>query len=582
DPLTGWPLLGVLRGEAGAPPLVRPEVVQPALWAVMVSLAGLWEDFGVVPAAVAGHSQGEIAAACVAGILTVPDAARIVAVRSKALAALAGTGAMAALPLPAGQAGELLAADGGAVTLAAVNGPRSVVISGPAAAVERVAAGVEGARIIDVDYASHSPSVEPIRDELLAALAGIEPAAGNVPFYSAVTGQIMDSRECDAAYWYRNLRQPVRFEQVTRALLADGHRVFIESSPHPVLTYPVEDTTTTTGTGAGAEARAEAAAAVTGTLRRDDGGPDRMLTAVATAWSHGASVNWRPAFPGARTTDLPTYPFQRKRYWLMPRVPAGQVGSTGHPVLPQATRLAGDKGAVLTGRISVGSHPWLADHVVAGTVLLPGTAFAEMAIRAGDEVNCDRVEELTLETPLPLSGEAAVVIQAEIGEADADGRRPVAIYSRPHEEPHEDDTQPWTRHASGVLTVGRPVPSALTPWPPTSAEAIDLAGLNERLAGGGYEFGPAFCGLRAAWRSGDEIFAEVALPADMDSDAAQFGLHPALLDNALRPVAVGGVLPELDGVACLPFEWRGISLYATGATALRVRLRAVSASGVEV
>ena len=385
DPLTGWPLLGVLNGEPGAPRLERVEVVQPALWAVMVALAGLWEDFGVAPSAVAGHSQGEVAAAVTAGVLSLADGARVVAARSRVLAALAGTGAMASLPVPAAEAAELAAGCGGRVSIAAVNGPRSVVVSGDRGEVRDLAARVAGARLVEVDYASHSPAVERVEQELLAALDGIEPGAGRVPFYSAVTGQVMDGRDCGPAYWYANLRQPVMFEQVTRALLTTGHGLFIEASPHPVLTYPLEDTIATfagtagpgTGGAAGAAAAtgaasgdgagagggatalagdAAAAAVVTGTLRRGDGGPARMLTALATAWACGAPVDWAPAFPGARTTTLPTYPFQHQRYWLMPG-PAQRAG--GHPLVPQAARLAEGQGAVLH-RAVVGWGPAVA------------------------------------------------------------------------------------------------------------------------------------------------------------------------------------------------------------------------------
>ncbi len=299
-------------------------MVQPALWAVMVALAGLWEDFGVTPAAVAGHSQGEVAAACAAGVLTVADGARVVVARSRVLGALAGTGAMASLPLAPDQARELLAADGGAdMVLAAVNGPRSVVVSGPVQAVRDLAARVDGARLVEVDYASHSPAVEAVREELLAALEGITPSAGRVPFYSSVTGQQAAGESLDAAYWYRNLREPVAFGEVTRALLADGHGLFVEASPHPVLTYPLEGTITSTSTADDGPAPADgpvasAPAAVTGTLRRGDGGPARMLAALAAAWAHGAPVDWRPAYPGGHAVDLPTYAFQHTRYWPGP------------------------------------------------------------------------------------------------------------------------------------------------------------------------------------------------------------------------------------------------------------------------
>ena len=298
---------------------------------------------------------------------------------------------MASLPLSAGQAARQARRYGAAVTLAAINGPRSVVISGPPDAVRRITGQVDGARLIEVDYPSHSAAVEAVREDLLAALEQIRPAAGRVPFYSAVTGQVTDGRDCTAAYWYRNLREPVAFEQVTRALLAAGHGMFIEASPHPVLTYPVEDTITAAG----------AAAAVTGTLRRDDGGPDRMLTAVATAWAHGTSVAWRPAFPAARAVDLPTYAFQRKRYWASPqpsdrsadrrvflldwnrlpvdRDPAASLsqatvveefGSTSAAYLPEAARTAAGRALRLL-------KEWLAtDHAGARLVFVTNGAVA--------------------------------------------------------------------------------------------------------------------------------------------------------------------------------------------------------------
>jgi acyl transferase domain-containing protein len=344
---------------------------------------------------------------------------------------------MASLPLSPGQAADLVAGSGGRVCVAAVNGPRSVVVSGPAAEVRELAARVEGARLVEVDYPSHSAGVEAVAAELAAGLAGIEPSAGRVPFYSAVTGQRVPGESLDAGYWYRNLREPVVFEEVTRALLADGHGMFIEASPHPVLTYPVEDTITSAG----------AAAAVTGTLRRDDGGPARMLTAIATAWAHGTPVNWAPVFPGARTTDLPTYAFQRRRFWLNARPQAdlrsAGLRSAGHPLLAAAVEVAEDDGLLLTGTLSAAVHPWLADHAVQGTVLLPGTALLEFAAQAADRLGYDRVDELTLEEPLPLPAGAAVEVQVTAGAPDESGIRGVAIHSRAGEG------QPWTRHAKG-------------------------------------------------------------------------------------------------------------------------------------
>ncbi|MBO0822082.1 MAG: acyltransferase domain-containing protein, partial [Nocardiopsaceae bacterium] len=378
DPLTGWPLLGVINRQAGAPPLERVDVVQPALWAVMVSLAAAWEDFGVTPAAVAGHSQGEIAAACVAGILTLPDAAAVVAIRSKALAALAGTGAMASLRLPAERAARLVADRGGRLAVAAVNSPDSVVVSGPPEAVDELVGWCERegiqARPLSVDYASHGEQVEPVRDELLAALDGIEPAAGRVPFYSAVTGRLMDGRECGTAYWYRNLREPVRFEEVTRALLADGYEVFIESSPHPVLAAAIEETVASQAAPGSADAVGPAdalgpVASAVGSLRRDQGGLERLVRSAAEAFTAGVPVAWERigGLRGGQRVDLPTYAFQRRRFWLASGGgPGGAAGAAGpgHPLLGVVVEVADEGGVLLTGGLSVAGHPWLADHVV--------------------------------------------------------------------------------------------------------------------------------------------------------------------------------------------------------------------------
>ncbi|WP_345025944.1 acyltransferase domain-containing protein, partial [Streptomyces sedi] len=245
-PHVDWDLLAVLREEPGAPGLDRVDVVQPVLFAVMVSLARLWREYGVEPAAVVGHSQGEIAAAYVAGALSLEDAAKVVALRSRALTALAGTGGMASIALSAEQVRDRLRPWAGRIDVAAMNGPASTVVSGDAEALDELLSACEAdgvrARRIPVDYASHAPQVEAIREELLDMLAGITPVSARVPFHSTVSGEVVDTAGLDASYWFRNLRQPVRFEEVTRALLEQGHRVFVEASPHPVLAVGVQET----------------------------------------------------------------------------------------------------------------------------------------------------------------------------------------------------------------------------------------------------------------------------------------------------------------------------------------------------
>ncbi|WSG17824.1 acyltransferase domain-containing protein [Nonomuraea sp. NBC_01738] len=315
-PHTGWALADVLGDERA---LERVDVVQPALWAVMVSLARLWRSHGITPAAVIGHSQGEIAAACVAGALSVEDAARVVALRSKALTALAGSGAMASVAVPAAELDLSPWAE--ALSVAAVNGPLSTVVSGePGAMAEFLArCEQEGARVkrVPVDYASHCAQVEAIEDDLLTALAGITPRRSGIPVISTVTGDILDTSTMDAAYWYANLRRPVAYREAVKAALDAGPRVFVEVSPHPVLAVGTQETVEAAG----------ADAVVLGTLRRGDGGARRFLTAVAEAHVHGATADWTATAPGGRHIDLPTYAFQRRRFWP----DATATAATGRP-----------------------------------------------------------------------------------------------------------------------------------------------------------------------------------------------------------------------------------------------------------
>ncbi len=556
--------------------LARVDVVQPVLWAVMVSLAEVWRSFGVVPDAVVGHSQGEVAAACVAGGLSLDDGARVVALRSRAVGVLAGRGGMASVPLPVDVVRERIAP--GRLSVAAVNGPSSTVVSGDADAIagllEELAGEGVRARRVEVDYASHSSHVGEIREQLLSDLAGITPRSGAVPFLSTVTGGWLDTKNLDAEYWYQNLRRTVEFGSATETLLTDGFRFFVEAGPHPVLGVAVGESVEASGVDA----------AVLGTLRRGEGGQEQVLRAVGRAWERGLGVDWSGAFPGARRVELPTYAFQRSRYWPEPAlITAADVGSAGldpagHPVLGAATELADTGELLLIGRLSLRTHPWLADHAVAGTVLLPGAAFAELAVRAADEAGCHTVEELTLQSPLLIPADTAVRLQVRVGAADAHGSRSLDLFSC-----REDATTPhWTAHATGVLTADattrKPPPAPDDPgsWPPPGAVPIPVDDLYERFQASGYGYGPAFRGLTGAWRRGDEIFTEVRLPEDQHRSAAAFGVHPALLDAALQGLFLrdrpeSGPGPDRPS-AGLPFSWSGVTLYASEATALRVRL----------
>ncbi|MEU9835626.1 beta-ketoacyl synthase N-terminal-like domain-containing protein, partial [Streptosporangium sp. NPDC048047] len=366
-PFTGLDLLDVLRERPGAPGLDRVDVVQPALWAVMVGLAEVWRSHGVEPDVVIGHSQGEIAAAVVAGALTLDDAARVVALRSRAIAGIEGSGGMMSVAAGLDAVERAIADLSAPVTVAAVNGPRSVVVSGPREALTALAGRLTdvSTKIIPVTYASHSPEVERVREEVLRDLAPIRPQSGATVFVSTLTGEPMDTAGLDAGYWYRSLRSPVRFAEAVRAALGGRHcGLFVECSPHPVLVTAVEET---------AEAAGREAVAV-GTLRRGEGGRDRLLRSLAQAYAWGAPVDWSGPCGEARLVDLPSYPFQRRPHTSVPaaRRPAALTPSAGEAVPEQAV----PEQAVPEQAGPVRSRGELRDLVLSATARLLGYAGA--------------------------------------------------------------------------------------------------------------------------------------------------------------------------------------------------------------
>jgi acyl transferase domain-containing protein/acyl carrier protein len=580
-----WSLEDVLRGAAGAPQLERVDVVQPALFAVMVSLAALWRSFGVEPTAVVGHSQGEIAAAHVAGALSLADAARVVCLRSRAVAdLLAGHGGMGSVAITPETAEARLEGYGERLSLAAVNGPSSVVVSGELEALEAFLAACEAdgawARRIQVDYPSHSARVEQLRERIERDLAGLRPARGRVPLYSTVTGEAIDTATLDASYWYRNLRQRVRFNDVVTTLIEEGAGAFVEVSPNPGLTVSI-------ASAAEAAGAADRVAAIA-TLRRGEGGLERFLGALAEAHVHGVGVDWSPLFDetGACRVELPTYAFQRRRYWLDATVGAGNLASAGlaafdHPLLSARQLLAGSEEWLLTGRVARATHAWIGDHVVLDTVVVPGTAWLEAALAAGELVGCPVVEEITFEAPLVLAEREAAQLQLRVEAPDEVGSRRFSIYSRSDGAAANDDDAEWTRHGSGVLAAEADAASseaverlAAESWPPVGAEEVDVDRIYERLTDLGFAYGPWFTGVRAAWRRGGELFAEVALDDEHADVAARHALHPALFDASLHGAIE--LLDDDDGPGGrMLFHFEGVRLYAAGVTALRVRIALV-------
>jgi acyl transferase domain-containing protein/D-arabinose 1-dehydrogenase-like Zn-dependent alcohol dehydrogenase/acyl carrier protein len=579
DPYLSRPLREVMWGD-DQEALNQTGFAQPALFAVEVALFRLAESFGIRPQYLAGHSIGEVAAAHVAGVFSLADACRLVAARANLMQALPGNvsasrsdsveggggggrrvGAMVALR--ASEA-EVLPHLTDRVSIAAVNGPSSVVISGDSDAVTEIAARFTKATALAVSHAFHSPLMDPMLDDFRQVVAGLTLHEPTIPM---VTSGVVTSPE----YWVNHVREAVRFADGVTALTEHGVSAFLELGPDGVLS------------GMAAES-VPASAVLVPLLRKDQ--PEEVASVSALARLHvsGVRVDWRAWFAGmgARLVDLPTYAFDRQRFWptaTLSMRPGDVSGlglvSPGHPLLGASVAMAGSDELVLTGRLSSATHPWLADHVVGGVVLFPGTGFLELAFRAGDLLGCERVERLTLMVPLVLPDRDAVSVQVRVGAPDESGRRSVNVYS----QPADTMSREWTLHAGGTV-ISAPDPAVGlgdAQWPPAGAEAVDLEGYYPQLAEqGGLVYGPVFQGLNGAWRRDGEIFAEVALPEQVE-DAATYGVHPALMDSALH--AIGLVDDAGQG---LPFEWTGASLHATGASMLRVRLTRTGADSVSV
>ncbi|MEV5831800.1 type I polyketide synthase, partial [Spirillospora sp. NPDC052242] len=559
DPHLDRPITEVMF-EPDSTDLDRTVHTQAALFAFQTALHRLLASWGVTPDLLIGHSIGELTAAHLAGVLTLPDAARLVTARGRLMQAARSDGAMVAVQATER---EVLPRLDERVAVAAVNAPNSVVVSGDREAVAEIAArfAADGrkTRPLRVSHAFHSPHMDDVLDrfeEIAASLAYAPPA---VPIVSNVTGEPATAdRLRSPRYWARHIRETVRFADGVRALHAAGAVRIIEIGPDAVLTPGARETLREAGREA----------AVIPARRRGRPEVPALVAAVAEAHVHGVPVAWESLLPGRRT-ELPTYAFQRRRYWIDAPAGAGDVsgaglGTSDHPLLGAVVELADGDGLLLTGRLSARAQPWLAEHSVAGTTVLPGTAFVELALHAGEHTGTHRLRDLTLEAPLVLPEGGSVQVQIALDAPDGSGRRGITVHSR-------HDEEPWIRHATGTLEESRREPAEKLigepAWPPPDdAVPIDVDGLHDGLGDLGLGYGPAFSGLRAAWRAGDEVFAEAELPDDVG--ATGYGLHPALLDAALHAVA------EAAGPLRVPFSWSGVDLHLPGATAVRVRFRA--------
>jgi FkbH-like protein len=546
-PYTGWSVASVLRGEDGAPDLRRVDVVQPVLFAVMVSLAAVWRSFGVEPDAVVGHSQGEVAAACVAGALSLEDAAKVVALRGRALSVLGGSGAMAVVELPHADVERRLAQSDGGVSVAAINSARTTVLAGDVGGLEALLAGLERENVfvrrIQVDYAAHSAAVEPLRGRLPMDLAGIAWRPPSVPWYSTVLGEPVDAQRLGADYWYRNLREPVRFARAAERMCVDGFRFFVELSPHPSLLISLETIAEDTGQ----------TAVVVGSLRRDAHGRESLMRSLADLHVAGRDLPCDRLAAKAPPVELPTYAFEEQRHWIEPNAGGGATvpAGGGHPLLGTELQSAGDGRWIFRRTWSARTTAWLREHRVFGQVVMSGTAVMELCQAALDVASPDRatdVNDLLLVAPIVLPETDALEVQVEVAGAD------VSVYSRPRGA----DPSAWTLHATAVAAVAVALPADPPPPWPDPATPVWTDATYARLDEAGLSYGPTFQGVQAAVSTGaGQILARLSLPAPARDTAAPGRAHPALLDAALQVAATldtpGRVLvPVAAGRCSLP------------------------------
>ncbi|NVB36497.1 SDR family NAD(P)-dependent oxidoreductase [Pseudenhygromyxa sp. WMMC2535] len=574
------PLFELMFAEPDTPEaelLDQTKYTQPALFALEVALYRMWEAWGVVPDLLIGHSIGELAAAHVAGVLSIEHACTLVAARGRLMQALPEGGAMVSLQASEEEVRPMLDAR---VGIAGLNGPMSTVISGDEQAVLDIMSHFEELERnvvrLSVSHAFHSPRMEPMLDEFRKIAATLEFNRPSIPIVSNVTGERSVGDElCSPEYWARHIRQAVRFVDGVRVLEAEGVTTFLELGPHAVLSGMVPPSLSDD---------ALPRAVVLPSLHKRKPEVETLTAALCGLHVHGYEINWEGFFTpfGPRRINLPTYAFQRQRYWVeRGEGRAADVASAGlddaeHPLLGAKVQLADSDAVLFTSRLSLADQPTLAGHVVFDATIVPATAFLELALVATLRVGLDRVEELTIERPLALPSKGGVLLQLSVGTPDESGSRALTIFARA-----EREGASWQRHASGRIGQGpRSADFDLHAWPPPGAEAIELgadaAAAYETLEEAGFSYTGDFRGLQRAWRHGTELLAELRLPDEASRAAGRYAIHPGLLDAALHPLVLEHLEPE---AVPLPVSWSNVELYATGSTTLRVRFTPTGAEG---
>ncbi|QDE84178.1 type I polyketide synthase [Myxococcus xanthus] len=568
---TDWSLRELLTNPGQQPRWNDIDVIQPTLFALQISLAAVWRSLGLEPHAVVGHSMGEVAAAHVAGALSLDDAARIICERSKLLRRVSGKGAMAVVDLSREQAEAEIRGAEDRIAIAVSNGPKATVLSGDPAALKEVLERLEKREVfcrwVKVDVASHSPQMDPLRQDLLERMAGIRPTGSTVPLYSTVTGAPIDGRELSAAYWVRNLRQPVLFADAVQRLIQDGNVLFIELSPHPIL-VPFVDAMLREGDASGR------GLVVPSLLREQEEWPS-LLASLGALATRVDRVDWLRLHPDKRRrVALPTYPWQRERHWLElgpTRAARGRfVRSGGHPLLGTSfTTSVQQETRFWESTLSASEPAFLADHRVAGSVVVPGAAYLEMALSAAHAMSGGTAHELVdtsfKEGLLLPEGQERTVQLALHGEQ---GRTLTFQLSS-----QKAEATGWMTHVVGrlrLLEAGHAgqASESLEAIRERCPDILTQAAHYETLARNGVTYGPAFQGVQQVWRGRGEALGHLRLPESLATRAPAYRIHPALLDACFQLVSAAVPSEDVpqDAGPAVPVALENLRLHAQPAT----------------
>ena len=557
-----WSLMEVLTGDKARPDLNDIDVIQPTLFAIQVALAAQWRALGILPDAVVGQSMGEVAAAHIAGALSLEDAARVICRRSRLLKRMSGQGNMVVVDLSMDRAQQVLNGYEDRLSIAVSNSPTSTVLSGDPAALNEIVADLQRhdifCRTVKVDVASHSPQMEPLRGELLEALAELNSREATLPLYSTVTGAPSDGMRFQADYWWRNLREPVRFSAVVDQLLSSGHEIFVEVSPHPILLGAIQDGMRHAGRGG----------VTLPSMRRDTEERFVMLASLGAIYAHGYKVDWSNLYPSrGRVISLPAYPWQRERFWLESQPPERRHlarsfsakddgGSPGHPLLGQRLRMAQTSGIqTWEAEITADRLSYLYEHRVQGAAALPAAAYVEMALAAAKEtfgVGDHIIEWCVFKKALFLADDDARTIQTVVA-PEMPGTASFRVFSLAGEE-EDREGAPWILHAAGVIRLASRDGFSNAELQSDSAregieeiyrrceENVDGADHYNAMGERGFEYGAAFQAVGRLRRREGEAIARLRLPANPEADVALYQVHPVLLDASFQVMA--SLLPE--------------------------------------